>query len=77
MSGFFFFAVVRDRSCEKAMRIVCHYIHRGIIIMGKALEDFSHHCSWCLSVWELVTSWVKVQLLRQLAMMLPQRPSTS
>jgi hypothetical protein len=68
--------ILRDRSCVKSNEN-CHYIHRGIIIMGKAQEDFSHHCSWCLSVWELAISWVKVQLLRQLAMMLPLRPFTS
>jgi len=59
------------------MKDVSLYIDRGIVIMGRALEDFSHHCLWCLSVWELVSSWVKVQLLRQLAMMLPLRLLTS
>jgi hypothetical protein len=67
-----------DRNCENWQRkMLCCYVHRDTIIMGKALEDFSHHCSWCHSVWELVTSLVKVELLRQLAMMLPPRLFTS
>jgi hypothetical protein len=64
--------------CEnKQWQMLCCYIHRDIIIMGKALEDFSHQRSWCHSVWELVTFWVKVELPRQLAMMLPPRLFTS